>query len=278
MSIPRRLIQIRAGKSRDLSPFARAAVTNLKLLHPDWEYQCFDDDGISRFVSAEFPEYRHVLEAFRYPIQRYDFFRYLVIFRFGGFYFDLDVLLSRPVTDLLDNESVFPFEELTLNRFLRRRYKMDWELANYGFGAAPGNRFLHAVIENCIRAQTDFAWLRPMMRGVNSLSRSEFYVFNTTGPGLVSRTFAERVELASSVKVLFPDNVCDRANWHLFGDYGVHMMTSSWLAGGNWLWRRIAGQVDAFSRARLLPESLRLGPKRDIPMSRSSAEERGARA
>src|SRR5437588_7344095 len=118
MAIPSRIIQIRAGKNRNLSPFVKAAVCNVKLLHPDWDYQHFDDDDISRFVANELPQYRTILQSFRYPIQRYDFFRYLAIFRLGGFYFDLDVLLSRPLSDLLDHESVFPFEELTLNRFL----------------------------------------------------------------------------------------------------------------------------------------------------------------
>jgi len=242
---------------------------NLKLLHPDWEYVFFTDEDIKRFINAEFPEYRVAFDAFEKPIQRVDFFRYLAIFRLGGFYFDLDVLLSRPLTDLLGYESVFPFEELTINRFLRKRYNMDWELGNYAFGAASGSRFLAAVIENCIRGQTDPIWLKAMMRGVTSWNRADFYVLNTTGTGLVSRTFAERPELAAEVRVLFPKDVCDRANWHLFGDYGVHTMSSSWVTTGHSFRRRIANRLDALSRARLLPESLRRGPVRNIAHSPS---------
>jgi hypothetical protein len=245
-----------------LAPLAKATAANLKLLHPDWEYLFFSDADVRCFVEGEFPEYRAAFDAFQEPIQRIDFFRYLAVYRLGGFYFDLDVFLSRPLTDLLGYNSVFPFEELTVNRFLRRRYSMDWELGNYGFGAVAGNEFLQVVIENCVRAQTDHAWVAPMMRGVTALFRSEFYVFNTTGPGLVSRTFAERPDLASEVTVLFPSNVCDEANWHLFGEYGIHMMTSSWVDRRRSLWRRIASRIDAVSRARLLPESLRLGPTR----------------
>lgn len=256
-----------------MEPLAKASSCSLKLLHPDWEYIFFTDDDIERFVADEFPKYRSTFDAFTEPIQRVDFFRYLAVFRLGGFYFDLDVLLSRPLTDLLGCESVFPFEELTLNRFLRRRYKMDWELGNYAFGAAPGNPFLGAVIENCMRAQTDPAWLRPMIKGVCSLRRAEFYVFNTTGPALVSRTFAERPELAAKVKVLFPNDVCDRSNWHLFGDYGIHLMSSSWVPKGNSLRRRVGNRLDALSLARLLPESHRLGPVRDVPIPRSKIEE-----
>src|SRR5437868_13114517 len=115
---------------------------NLKLLHPDWEHLFFTDENITRFIHTEFPEYRSAFDAFKKPIQRMDFFRYLAIFRLGGFYFDLDVLLSRPLDDLLEYDAVFPFEELTLSRFLRRHLNMDWQLGNYAFGAAAGSRFL----------------------------------------------------------------------------------------------------------------------------------------
>ncbi|HEU0209500.1 MAG TPA: glycosyltransferase [Candidatus Udaeobacter sp.] len=272
MSIPGRIIQ--TSKTRELQPLAKAAATNLKLLHPDWEYLFFTDADIKHFIDDEFSQYRATFDAFTEPIQRVDFFRYLAVFRLGGFYFDLDVLLSRPLTDLLEYDCVFPFEELTLNRFLRRRYNMDWEVGNFAFGAAPGNAFLGAVIQNCIRAQTDHEWLDPMMRGVHSLLRTDYHVFNTTGPGLVSRTFAEQTTLATNVNVLFPNNVCDRSNWHQFGDYGIHMMDGSWHTGGNSLWRRVARKIDAFSRARLLSESRRLGPVRDKLVACSDAEDK----
>lgn len=271
MSIPRRIIQ--TNRTEHLDPVAKAASCNLKLLHPDWEYVFFTDQEIERFVDDHFPQYRSTFDAFATPIQKIDFFRYLAIFRFGGFYFDLDVLLSRPLTDLLGHASVFPFEELTMNRFLRRHYKMDWELGNYAFGAEPGNEFLGAVIQNCVRAQTDHAWLRPMIRGVRSLRSAEFLVFNTTGPALVSRTFAERPDLAARVKVLFPNDVCDRANWHQFGEYGVHLMSSSWVSKGNSVRRRIGNRLDEISLARLLPESRRLGPVRDVPTHCAGLEE-----
>jgi hypothetical protein len=86
---------------------------------------------------------------------------------------------------------------------------MDWEIGNYAFGASAGHPFLEAVIQNCIRAQRDPDWVAPMMRGTPFLSKDEFYVLNTTGPGLVSRTLAENPELAMNVEVLFPDDVCD---------------------------------------------------------------------
>src|SRR4029077_5545531 len=137
-----------------------------------------------------------------------DFFRYLAIYRLGGFYFDLDVILATDLSPLLPTGCVFPFEGLTLSRLLRS-YGMDWEIGNYAFGATPGHPFLEAVIENCVRAQKDPSWVKPMMRGLPFFFRDECLVLNTTGPGLLSRTLAENAELATTVTVLFPDDVCD---------------------------------------------------------------------
>ena len=113
----------------------------------------FDEARVQAFIDQEFPQYRVVFDSFRFPIQRYDFFRYLAVYRHGGFYFDLDVMLASGLSDLLEFGCVFPFEALTLNEFLRNHHNMDWEIGNYAFGAAAGHPFLEAIIENCVRAK-----------------------------------------------------------------------------------------------------------------------------
>jgi inositol phosphorylceramide mannosyltransferase catalytic subunit len=80
------------------------------------------------------------------PIQRYDFFRYLAVYRLGGFYFDTDVILPSGLEDLLHFSRVFPFEHISIHSYLYNEYGMDWEVGNYAFGAAPGHPFLEAII------------------------------------------------------------------------------------------------------------------------------------
>jgi mannosyltransferase OCH1-like enzyme len=104
--IPRRIIQ--TDKSADLPLLAKAATTNLRLLNPDFEYLFFDDAQVEEFIDAEFPQYRSVFDSFSARIQRYDFFRYLAVYRFGGFYFDTDVFLASSLEDLLGFGCVFP--------------------------------------------------------------------------------------------------------------------------------------------------------------------------
>lgn len=240
----------------------RAVVSNITLLNPDYEYVFFDDERVEAFLDGEFPQYRGIFDAFQFPIQRYDFFRYLAVYRYGGFYFDLDVLLASGLTDLLQSGCVFPFEGLTLSHYLRERYAMDWEIGNYAFGAAPGHPFLEAVIENCVRAQKDSNWVKPMMRGCPGLFRAEFLVLNTTGPGLLSRTLAESPELANTVTVLFPEDVCDLGSWNRFGDFGIHLMDGSWRTESSFLHRRLAQCWESWKLRGFLKQSRKLGKTR----------------
>ena len=260
--IPPRIIQ--TGKSRELPLRAKASVATLRGLNPGFDYRFFDDADVNAFVKESCPQHFELFQEFPFRIQRYDFFRYLAVFRLGGFYFDLDVFLAEGLDKLLDRACVFPFEELTVSRYLRRQHCMDWEIGNYGFGAAAGHPFLQAVIENCIRARRDPSWVKPMLVGIPRVFRSDYYVLNTTGPGLLSRTFAENTGLAKDVTVLFPDDVCDPTSWHQFGDFGVHLMEGSWRTRGSYLRRRLGNLWEAWASHQGLAASRRLGKSRSV--------------
>jgi hypothetical protein len=269
VQIPKRIIQ--TGRHAHQPLHLRAMMANIRLLNPDFEYLFFDEERVQAFIDHEFPQYRAVFDSFRFPIQRYDFFRYLAVYRYGGFYFDLDVMLASGLSDLLDAGCVFPFEGLTLSEHLRNRYKMDWEIGNYAFGAAAGHPFLAAIIENCMKAEKDPNWVKPMMRGFPPFLTSEYLILNTTGPGLITRTLAENAELAKTVTVLFPDDVCDLENWNRFGDLGIHFIEGSWRTRSSYLLRRVAQHWENFKLQRLLKESRKLGKTRQHgPQSKSA--------
>jgi inositol phosphorylceramide mannosyltransferase catalytic subunit len=262
--IPKRIIQ--TGKSKSLSLAEQAAAVNLTLLNPGFEYVYFDDNDVVDFMNREFPQYKTVFDSFPYKIQRFDFFRYLAVFRLGGFYFDLDVFLARSITELLPVTCVFPFEELTINPYLRTQLGTDWEIGNYAFGAAAGHPFLELIIENCVRAQREPRWTTPMTNSIPRMFRADYEVLNSTGPGMITRTLAENPAVARNVHVLFPDNVCDEKTWHKFGHYGVHMMAASWRKRGSYVRRRLGLLWESRTRRRLLEQSLKLGPRRPIAL------------
>jgi hypothetical protein len=260
--IPKRIIQ--TDKSRELPILARAATINLRLLNPDFEYLFFDDAQVEEFIEAEFPHYRPVIDSFPARIQRYDLFRYLAVYHFGGFYFDTDVLLASPLEDLLGFGCVFPFEQLGIRTFLSQEYGMDWEVGNYAFGAAAGHPFLEAIIDNCVRAQQQPEWADPMLRSIPRMFRREELVLATTGPGLVSRTLAEYAGASEQVKVLFPNDVLDRDSWYCFGCYGVHLQAGAWRRDEGLVRRVVHRNWEAWRRKSLRSESLKRGAKRKL--------------
>lgn len=261
LRIPKRIIQ--TNKSLDLPLLEKAAVANIRLLNPDYEYMFFDDQQVEEFIDKEFPEYRSVFDSFPVRIQRYDLFRYLAIYRYGGFYLDMDVFLAESLSHLLEAECVFPFEALTINAYLRGQYGMDWEVGNYAFGASAEHPFLKAIIDNCVRAQNDPHWVKEMSRGVPRVFREEYYVLYTTGPWLLSRTLAEFPD-AVNVKVLFPEDVCDQRSWNRFGDFGVHLMAGSWRRPKRYFKRRLQGYWELFLLKRLMKASRKLGKDRAL--------------
>lgn len=265
-SIPKRIIQ--TGKTRDLPMVARASAASVRSQNPEFEYLFFDDVDVEQFIDTHFPQHRRVFDGFPFRIQKFDFFRYLAIYHHGGFYFDLDIFLARGLSDLCAHGCVFPFEELSLHTFLRDSYGMDWEIGNYAFGAAAGHPFLAAVIENCVRAQRDPGWPAAMWKSIPRLFREEFYVFDTTGPGVVSRTLAEFQNAASPVHVLFPNDVCDERQWHQFGEYGVHMQEGGWRNQKSFWRRRLRAVWESRTRAAHMKSSKALGPVRSLEFRR----------
>jgi hypothetical protein len=260
--IPKRIIHIWGQGEANMPMLAKASIANAKLLNPDFEFLFFDDENIDLFISDNFPEYLKPLRLFPYRIQRYDFFRYVAIYKLGGFYLDLDLFLVTSLQDLLKYPCVFSFEELTINNYLRKYYNIDWEIGNYAFGASSYHPFIYAVIENCLRALRDPDWVKPMMKKIPSIFHSYFYPFYTSGPGLVTRTLVERRDLADKVRVLFPENVCDKNNWNLFGNYGIHLHNGTWVIRGDVIQARLLRLWMSWLRRKTIKQSLKMGIKR----------------
>ena len=237
---------------------------NIRLLNPDFEYVFFDDKQVEEFIDREFPEYRSLFDSFPILIQRYDFFRYLAVYRLGGFYLDMDVFLASNLSELLTYDCVFPFEALTINPCLREDHNMDWEIGNYAFGASAGHPFLRTIIENCVSAQKDPEWVQTMARSVPRMFVEDYRVLYTTGPLLVSRTLAMFPEVEKRVKVLFPDDVCDAKYWNRFGSFGVHLRQGGWRVKKGFLKTRFQRYWELLMLRRMMRESLKVGKKRAL--------------
>jgi mannosyltransferase OCH1-like enzyme len=70
-------------------------------LYPGWTYKLWTDIDNLELVDREFPQYSEMFKNFEYDIQRADFIRYVILYKYGGIYSDLDIVPLQPFTDSL---------------------------------------------------------------------------------------------------------------------------------------------------------------------------------
>ena len=95
---------------KDLPPQLQKNVERIRELNPDWEHRLYDDSEILEFIHRE---YGPVIAAYfqrispRYGAARADLFRYLAIYRFGGAYFDIKSLPSKPLSKVIRDDDSY---------------------------------------------------------------------------------------------------------------------------------------------------------------------------
>lgn len=70
----------------------------------DYEYMLWTDETARQFVSEHYPAHLQMYDNYRYPIQRADSIRYMLLHHFGGVYMDLDIGCRRRMDLLLKGD------------------------------------------------------------------------------------------------------------------------------------------------------------------------------
>lgn len=217
--IPNRVFQTwvepRLGRSHanELAAFRRR--------NPAYTFEFFDSDDIDAYMQTHFeghpilPIYTRCLHG---PA-RTDIWRYCILFERGGWYFDINKMVTVPLDTLClpEDDAILTFEKndspLPLaSPAVRERLPEHKIIANWGLGFAPGHPVLRRAIDSIVAAY-------PRYRGV-TVDNLKAQIIRFTGPVCLTRAVVESFENddASRAKVLPID----------FGGAGVHRMRGSW--------------------------------------------------
>ena len=164
-------------KTRDVPDAARPMMATWADMNPGWEVRFWDDAACLEMVRVAFPEYALAYESLPKNVERSDFFRYLVVLRFGGVYSDIDATCVQPLDSWIRGsdslvvgwEGEFGTDEMAYSRhFVRRRQVLNW-----AFAGAKGHPALREVCDQIAsRFQTTFS---------NNANRD---TLERTGPGV----------------------------------------------------------------------------------------------
>ena len=79
----------------------RQIYARLCKLLPSWEGHLWDDADNSALMRRVFPQYAERFEAIRFGVMKADIARYAYMLAYGGFYFDTDYKLFKPISSEL---------------------------------------------------------------------------------------------------------------------------------------------------------------------------------
>lgn len=193
---------------------------SMKQHHPDWNMVIYDDTRARAVIKDFSPEVLALYDGFTHPVQRTDLFRIIVVYLYGGFYLDLDMLCLKSLEELRSNSVVLGEERfLSKEEAALQGSPYQSRVANYMFGAASGHPF----------------WLDVIHEMLNRASRkveTEEDILDTTGPGLLTDVYHRVKNDYSDITLLLNrDRVCMKwcevISCH-FGEYAAHYHLGSW--------------------------------------------------
>lgn len=183
MKIPRALYQTVSDKT-GMHPELVANVQRLQAMHPGWTHHLFDEAQRLAFVREHYgADMVRCYERIdpRYGAARADFFRYLLLFRWGGVYLDIKSTVTRPLDEIIQ-----PDDEYLLSHWHRPDGQIDADVGRHAkdgveaefqqwhIASVAGHPFLAAVID---RVCHNIRHYNPRDGKVGARG-----VFKTTGP------------------------------------------------------------------------------------------------
>lgn len=203
------------AKSQDIPRKWRAYQKKMQALHSGWTYRFWTDEDNLSFVQKEFPDFLDVYQRLPRDIMRADVIRYLLMYRLGGLYADLDYEMLKPF-DLNARAIVLPWE--TDGDFGPGKDR----IGNSFFASEPGHPFFKMVID-------DLTVNPPLNAGGDAIG--------ATGPVFLTRIYHQAVaagmDLFTTARPLFnprsPQSPRQyRAILNNPATYGIHHCSGSW--------------------------------------------------
>lgn len=107
--VPKRILQIAIGADyiREL-PLEEIKETILKTYNTEYEYTLLTDEGCESFLREFFPEYYGLYRNIQKPQHKSDLVRYLYLYKYGGYYIDIDILPLLPLYTIFEYSNNSP--------------------------------------------------------------------------------------------------------------------------------------------------------------------------
>src|SRR5260221_11127306 len=94
-------------KTNAVPPKMRDLVDSWIKLNPEYKYNFVDNEEIRKVIRSHFPDYLRAFEKMNHGASKADLWRYLVMFKYGGVYADVDCICLKPLRQWIDPEAAY---------------------------------------------------------------------------------------------------------------------------------------------------------------------------
>ena len=116
------------------------SIDNMLNLNPEFEYHLYDDDDMIKFVHDNYPgEITEAFDTIKIGAMKADLWRYLVLYKFGGVYLDIDSEIYSDLSTLIVDDCAVITRENNPNLFVQ------WMLI-----FPPNHELLKICIDKCV--------------------------------------------------------------------------------------------------------------------------------
>jgi mannosyltransferase OCH1-like enzyme len=141
------------------------AVESCKNKHKDYKHIIWTDEMMENFVKKEYTDFYDTYMSYPHNIQRCDAFRYLVLYKYGGIYLDMDIICKKKMDSLLEHDLV-----LTKSSNVENSY------TNSFYMVIPNHPFIKFCIDNLPNYVNSFYYFG-----------KHIHVMNSTGPVFLTK-------------------------------------------------------------------------------------------
>lgn len=146
-------------------------------LNPDWEYRFWNKNDVEAFLKEYYPELIPAYNAFPFNVQRWDAIRYLILYKLGGLYVDMDYECTDHITPILYNVECAMGLEPEAHAI---RSRMPYIVGNAFMATVPNHPYFRELIDEAFCDDT---------RDKTCIS-SDFLVVDSTGPYMTTRVYS----------------------------------------------------------------------------------------
>lgn len=196
--IPKIVWQTYKDDFNSISFQAQKCSMSWRKLNPDYKHKYFSDKDAENIIKEHYgDEWLEIFKNVPVGVIRGDIFRYLMIYKFGGVYSDIDTLCLVPIREWIDGpiDNKDEYNAIFSVELLKGDSQKIDRLCQWTFAAAPGMEIMGKVVDNVKNALTTIDW--------SKVDDVNIAVHNTSGPDIFSYSILEAMGFATKTPTGF---------------------------------------------------------------------------